>query len=115
MVSTWWRTHIFMLSALRACAQTRLPRRWASVTAAVGLGDGGGAFLVGEVGVLGALGAGDLLAGHGQLDLVHADVDQFADGLAHALGPVGELGDRLDQGAAGDGDRGAVRGGAGPR
>src|SRR6185437_5660787 len=68
------------------------------LAAAVGLGDGGGAFLVGEVGVLGVLGAGDLLAGHGQLDLVHAEVDQFADGLSHALGSVGELGDRLDQG-----------------
>ena len=60
------------------------------------------------------LGSGDLLAGHGQLDLVHADVDQLADGLSHALGPVGELGDRLDQGAPGDGDLGAVREVAGP-
>ena len=78
------------------------------LAAAVGLGDGGGDLLVGEVGVLGALGAGDLLAGHRQLDLVDADVDELADGLAHALGAVGELGDRLDQRAAGDGDLGAV-------
>src|SRR5436309_15534752 len=101
MTSTWLRTHIFTLSALRACAQTRLPRRWASATA-------GGDLLLGEVGVLGALGTGDLLTGHGQLDLVHTDVDQLAHGLAHALGAVGELGDALDQCAAGDGDLRAV-------
>jgi DNA-binding FadR family transcriptional regulator len=34
MTSTWLRTHILTDSALRACAQTRLPRRRASVTAA---------------------------------------------------------------------------------
>ena len=48
------------------------------LAAAVGLGDGGGGLLVGEVGVLGALGAGDLLAGHGQLDLVDTQVDELA-------------------------------------
>src|SRR6185437_9227489 len=74
------------------------------LAAAVGLGDGSGDFLVGEVGVLGPLGAGDLLTGHRQFDLVHADVDQLPHGLAHALGPVGELGDGLDQRAAGDRD-----------
>jgi hypothetical protein len=78
------------------------------LAAAVCVGDGGGAFLVGEVGVLSVLGAGDFLAGHGQLDLVHAEVDQFADGFAHAFGSVGELGDGLDQGASGAGDLGAV-------
>ena len=74
----------------------------------MGLGDGGGHLLVGEVGVLGALRAGDLLARHGQLDLVDAQLHQLADGLAHALGAVGELGDRLDQRTAGDGDLRAV-------
>ena len=91
------------LHALRAAGVGADP-----LAAAVGLGDGGGGLLVGEVGVLGALGAGDLLAGHRQLDLVHAEVDELAHGLAHALGAVGELGDRLDQRAAGDGDLGAV-------
>ena len=91
------------LHALRAAGVRAHP-----LAAAVGLGDGGGGLLLGEVGVLGALGAGDLLAGHRQLDLVHTEVDQLAHGLAHAFGAVGELGDRLDQRAAGDGDLGAV-------
>jgi hypothetical protein len=86
-----------------------------ALAAAVGLGDRSGRFLVGEVGVLRALGAGDLLAGHREFDLVDADVDQFAHGFAHTLGAVGELRDRLDQGAAGDGDLGAVGQVAGPR
>ena len=101
MMSTLFRRHILTLSAERAWAQTRLPRRWA-------LGDRGEHLLVGEVGVLRALGAGDLLAGHRQLDLVDTEVDELPDREPHALGPVGELGDALDQRAAGDGDLGPV-------
>jgi hypothetical protein len=62
-----------------------------ALAAAVGLGDGGGGLLVGEVGVLGALGAGDLLARHRQLDLVDTESMSWRDGLAHAVGPSANL------------------------
>ena len=67
-----------------------------ALAAAVRLGDRGGDLLVGEVRVLSTLGAGDLLARHGQLDLVDAETDEFPDGLTHTLRAVGELGDRMD-------------------
>ena len=70
----------------------------------VRLGDGRGDLLVGEVGVLGVLGPRDLLPGHRELDLVHADVDQLSHNSAHAFGAIGELGDALDQSTSGDGD-----------
>ena len=66
-------------------------------------------FLVREVVVLGVLVAGDLLAGHAQLHQVRTQVDVPPDGLAHLLGTVGEGGDALDQGAAGDRDFLTVR------
>jgi len=70
----------------------------------VRLGDGGRDLLVGHVGVLGSLRAGDLLTGHRQLDLVDTDLDEPAHGLAHLVGPVGEPGDALDQLTAGHRD-----------
>src|SRR4029450_7220359 len=104
MISMPCHTHCLTDSAERACAETRLPRTWASVTAtaisssvigvnsagrpAVYSPEGGGCDrLLGHWRELGR-DARDVLAGEVQLDRVHPVLEEHAHRLPHLLRPV---------------------------